>query len=387
MEKDTDFETRKAFYLKLLDETIESIENTECLKSVFDTSIKKESFPYTPIQYKAYKKQLKDLIEYSIAYTLHDYNDDHEYVPIEEKTSIILGDYDNFFNMVCSYGGFDKVVYLYTILMIFYCFGYTTIFPDSEDLDDTLYRFVGDAELTPFWFRGVSNFNYDLVPSMYRSITEDYVNIDYDYVDNKYRQAGLTDSFEKIFSSNNDRSTFWAYMQHSTSFSPLIDFSESLDVAGAFATKYDGNPDKYECEDAAIYFLAREEGKSDSTSKLNIEFFRKPLNINSIIFGNPIYKCKVSDFEVKYRIISEKTNDRMKYQKGVFLEIRKGVFVCNKLMFPATSGFFFKLRIPAMKNNSWINKNRINDCIKKKHPEYSDRYLLDPYLFFQERQK
>ena len=77
-------------------------------------------------------------------------------------------------------------------------------------------------------------------------------------------------------------------------------------------------------------------------------------------------------------VINIKTNDRMKYQKGVFVLFDKFILIGDQLiMTDYLKSRFGKIRIDTN------DKDRLmKTYIESTHNEY--RYLMDPYLYLNE---
>lgn len=260
-----------------------------------------------------------------------------------------------------------SLMYLYILLLIYYSYGYVTI---------SHKQYIANSfnKLYKFYYRGVSNESFDLIPSMYRNIKEKHIIINNDYINKKYLENNFIFKYEKVFGKIDNYDDFYEYMQHSCSFSPLLDFTTDIDIAKVFATNYYGDINSYRKDNAAIYLFQNDIEITKSAIR-EIEIYNGKLTINSTIFGKPLCLCTLDDFKIEYNILSNESNDRMKYQKGVFIDFRKAVIVNNHLC--CSNNLRFVKVIIGEKD-----KEEIYNSIVNRKPEYKYEYLMDPYSIF-----
>lgn len=283
--------------------------------------------------------------------------------------------------IIDNYEYLFKCYYLYALLLIYCCTHYYSVTITSTSIEEEIeqirsFMTMYGENIKPFSFRGLPNSSYELIPSAYRNIKEDYVYIDDTYIDNHF-SAKIRD-YKKIISNDFKDDEFYAYMQHSEATSPLLDFTNNENIAGMFACDSGTNTD------ATIMVFTKNFGVRDAR-KRKIEFFKNKISFDTKIFGKPLYKCKISDLEVSFKTIYDKTNDRMKYQDGLFLDLIKCVFVNGHLLFPSSKTHLIKLIIPSYKHDKKINKGIIREAILEKYPYYGIQYLMDPYLWFKNK--
>lgn len=330
----------------------------------------------------ANKAQVNALIKnYSVLLTKALFGSRDYYKTEGHKTVIDLLeklDFNNIAELANNGEYLFKVYYLYELLLMYCCTHYysqtisrASIEEEIEQIRSFMTKYGDDIK--PFSYRGLSNSSYELMPSTYRNIKEDYVHIDDEYINNHF-ETKIRD-YKRIISNNFKDNDFYAYMQHSEATSPLLDFTNNENIAGIFACNSGTDTD------AAIMLFTKNSGVGDAR-KRNIEFFGKKISFDSIIFSKPLYKCKIDDFELSFKTIYYKTNDRMKYQNGLFLDLLKCVYVNGHLLFPSSKTHLIKLIIPSYKHDKQINKGVMREAILEKYPYFDMKYLMDPYLWF-----
>lgn len=297
---------------------------------------------------------------------------------------------DNLKDKVSIYSWVNKnyflLIKLYIPLLLYASVGFNEINLDDKDIE----LFIKEIEIrlggkNIFYFRGQSNFDYSLIPSMYRSINLSKNLIDDDVIEEMYREAGLISKYEAVYGNKPKMNyDFFSMMQHFVSYSPLIDFSENINIATVFATKRLCNFNDYDCTDGALFLLAKNDNLNHNNNiKRSISIHRGKVRYNSIIKGKPLYLCAISDFIPVFEIHDKKTSDRMRYQQGVFVDFKQAVFINGILLFPGSMNYLFKVRIYSKNNNNIINKQTIYEHIIRKYKQFEYEYLMNPYLFFE----
>ena len=102
----------------------------------------------------------------------------------------------------------------------------------------------------------------------------------------------------------------------------------------------------------------------------------------SLIRGKHLFRCSYDDFRVEACTLTDKTNDRMKYQQGCFLYFKRAVIINGNLLLPINFGRIKKYTIPADGNT--LTKKIIANKIKSKYRYYAPHYLMNPYEYFEE---
>lgn len=376
--------TRLITFLKEV-KLILSIFDVESIEQISYSTIE-EFRQFRPIDFVL--KKLPALIDDLPLLTSRDFYDDNEFNKVRTYLDELTGNESENNFLVESIKKYPvEAIRLYVLLLMFLCVGYMELNTgNSKTLQQFETNFKTNYGLSTryqyFWYRGVTNIDdFDLVPSMYRSIKDPYVHIDDTYIDSLYKVNNLDREYKKIFKTFK-REEFLAYMQHSIAYSPLIDFTNNAVIAGSFATQFTNAVD-YVKKDSGLFLLVRDTRMNTRAFNTNIELFNEYLTPFSNIFGKPLFLCSLGDFYVKYNIVLSKSNDRMKYQDGLFLNIYKAVFVKGKLLFPNSTTKLFIIRIPF--GGSKITKDDVINDISQNFQEYEYDYLMDPYNWFGKR--
>jgi len=237
-------------------------------------------------------------------------------------------------------------------------------------------------------YRGHTNSAYKLIPSIYRNLSVDdgYGIINISMLDSLYQKSNLRAKYKKVFGSSEIDYSFCAFAQHSKAYSPFLDFTEDHKVALSFATGTTGPVNEYLKKDAALYSLSFrnsiEVRDSIDLSAIDIFFNEKRISPFSVIRGKELFLCKYEDFAVEAFILKDKTNDRMKYQKGCFLYFQRAVIINGNLLLPISFGRIKKYIIPA--SGRTLNKMTIYGKIRENYKHYLPDYLMNPYKYFEE---
>lgn len=376
--------TRLISFLKEV-KLILSIFDVESIEQISYSTIE-EFRQFKPIDFVL--KKLPALIDDLPLLTSRDFYDDNEFNKVRTYLDELTGNESENNFLVESIEKYPvEAIKLYVLLLMFLCVGYMELNTgNSKTLQQFETNFKTNYGLPTryqyFWYRGVTNIDdFDLVPNMYRSIKDPYVHIDDAYIDSLYKVNNLDREYKKIFKTFK-REEFLAYMQHSIAYSPLIDFTNNVVIAGSFATQFTNAVD-YVKKDSGLFLLVRDTRMNTRAFNTNIELFNEYLTPFSNIFGKPLFLRSLSDFYVKYNVVLNKSNDRMKYQDGLFLNIYKAVFVKGKLLFPNSTTKLFIIRIPF--GGSKITKDDVANDISQNFQEYEYDYLMDPYNWFGKR--
>ena len=240
------------------------------------------------------------------------------------------------------------------------------------------------------FYRGHSDINYKLTPSMYRKLGKD-LNINPKFVAEQYELGNLFNKYRKrICRKFIVDYELCSYMQHATSFSPLLDFTKDKRIGLSFATYPNGNLNDYNTKDASlIVFSVKRIKQNIDIEQIDIDYHKDCLTIDSEIYGTPLISCTVKDFKFKFAVSTKATNDRMKYQKGIFLCFYNCVFANGIPLLPRSKGYFVTLKIKADSNTKpgEISKSDIYSKIIKHNPELDYSHLMNPYDYFCEYNK
>lgn len=289
-----------------------------------------------------------------------------------ETLHVILDDFDNDCLQILS-------------VLIKYCFANCLIEKENEnkDIKDT-------REL----YRGQSNYNWGIQPSIFRSMKEEETKIvDHEYLKNKYKEVGLLDKYEDMFKEENNPYHLFSFMQHACSYSPLIDLSEDKDIAITFALSNMSNFNEFYNTSAAVLTFKIMQSCFDNTliekqETINKFFMNEyklyyyhskklplfeTIDIEKKTFSLCTFDEVIEALSPKFKIFTSKTNDRMINQKGCFI-----VFYDCLLL--DDFQILYKLC-----DNLYVVKSELKKKDKlqyKSSLKHKMEFLLDPYKKF-----
>ena len=280
----------------------------------------------------------------------------------------------------------------------------------EEDYFDTITK-ISESNQYPVFFRGQSNYDWNLVPSIIRDFNEidlmrKKIGVSGTLIDNSklfkiYSETGMIAKYNKVFdekvlSPSDIDYRFLSYMQHSISYSPLIDFTKDYKVACSFAIPIN-SINTYLQKDSCVFILdangmdfslvKNETTISDVNTiinKLNVRLFNKKIkpgtkmyidNMGSLVEVDFTSLKKIKDnLTPRFQIISSMTNDRMKYQKGCFILFYDYVSVNGNILYELVDEFTYH------KHRIRVDEKHI--ILKKLDGYYNQSDLLNPYQIF-----
>lgn len=249
-----------------------------------------------------------------------------------------------------------------------------------------------------YFFRGQTNYEWDLIPSMIRNLN-DNVKINMNFFNKKYLTLKLKDKYYEMFGKDKIDYLFLSFMQHACSYSPFIDFTKSNIIGLSFALSNPNFFNDFTNKNSSLFIVSIDSNEIlRSEEKIN-EFLQEEyqliyLDRKTLGFGeNVSFKENeeekilfLSDFKTiinlltpKYKLIDLPTNDRMKYQKGVFL-VFYGCICANDTIFYQLNNKFKLLKVKINK----MNKRIYLEKIYKNYRFYDPEHLMKPYLYFNE---
>jgi len=245
------------------------------------------------------------------------------------------------------------------------------------------YRYTDSS----YWFRGQSNFDWKLNPSILRDLNRDtsFV-INHRWLKDRYDSIGLLVKYRDIFNGDEVDYSFLSLMQHSIAYSPLMDFTKNFVVAMSFALSNREQLNTFENNDAAIYVFSMDAMNFPDRLPMSIDEDIDKYNV-LIVEDKKTYStatiAEIIKHLIKYRRLtasisktSDITNDRMKYQQGTFVLFNKFVqFDKHSVPLDRTTGILkFRVRKEV--------KKEIYNYIKEHYPYYSLNNLMNPYQYF-----
>lgn len=249
-----------------------------------------------------------------------------------------------------------------------------------------------------YFFRGQTNYEWNLIPSMIRNLN-DNVKINMNFFNKKYLTLKLKDKYYEMFGKDKIDYLFLSFMQHACSYSPFIDFTKSNIIGLSFALSNPNFFNDFTNKNSSLFIVSIDSNEIlRSEEKIN-EFLQEEyqliyLDRKTLGFGeNVSFKENeeekilfLSDFKTiinlltpKYKLIDLPTNDRMKYQKGVFL-VFYGCICANDTIFYQLNDKFKLLKVKINK----MNKRIYLEKIYKNYRFYDPEHLMKPYLYFNE---
>ena len=371
---------------RFIEKIISILEKKTIIKNVFSVpkdSFKTEKFQKEVDRIPRYKNQyisdIDSYIEYFEKHFPEDFKSTDEYSDLH---NLIIND------PVCKFddASLYEVAYCKILMLLYVVQGYIEIDYSKEKI----------SKYSNSYFRGQSNYNYGLLPSLYRDLKYDGV-IDYNNLDQLYKATPFFNKYSQhIEHVSNINYSFLAFIQHAVAYSPFLDFSEDLNIALVFASTSEGkNYNSYLQTDAGLYSfhphetITLTENIDNTIREHNVQYCSKRLTYTSKIFGKPLLECDINDFNVELYSFTSPTNDRMKYQKGVFLYFKKCVIVNKELFFPYSCGYITKSKIPCKANSKKATvisscKEDIYNEIVSKNPSLDISHLMNPYQAFSE---
>lgn len=241
------------------------------------------------------------------------------------------------------------------------------------------------------WFRGHSDIDWELVPSIFREIKENQINFSYNYLCNDLTRKDITRKLNTIFEYEIFDYRKLAYTQHSLGYGPLLDFTKSSKIAFSFALSNIENVSKffhkkfcvYELDTFGIACFKSKKAINKALKNLNIAAFKGNPHIESIIKTQIWIDLLTQKKESEIFLIDYQTNDRMRYQKGAFLLFNNVIIVGGRMILSLNKHQSINQRL---KRYVFSEENRLAFYNKflTRYPEYKIRFLMDPYSYFKE---
>lgn len=274
--------------------------------------------------------------------------------------------------------------------------------PFAKDITDET---ICDSEISKYYyFRGQTQ-GWPIAPSVLRGL-KDNININIDGLMHLYEINNLIAKYNELYCDHTSQNSIYykvAFIQHACSFSPFIDFSKKSIVATSFALSNTNQFNIFNTEKSYIYRLIVEDSIDIIDSRKKASDFLKNINsfcihINdSFAYGKtyqydeyvgnvPIKKSLTiytpSDLynalRPKLIIFDSPTNDRMKYQSGVFALFYDYVSFKGELKYWYASGF----SILSHSINPKSKRKIINMIRRTSDGWYESNLLINPYEIF-----
>lgn len=214
-------------------------------------------------------------------------------------------------------------------------------FDYEKELDDELLRTKTDGNC---YYRGQTE-DWPIAPSIIRGLKEN-IKIDVGGLNHLYEENEIENKYKEMlcdYVSSHNVYFKIAFMQHACSYSPFVDLTKKAIVATSFALSNSSQFNKFNSEIACLYKLYIDSNTKIIVSKQKAADFINTIpyfciSINDSFAYGKIYSyndysggaVSVKTFSIttpmrlfnalkpKVVIIDSPTNDRMRYQSGVF---------------------------------------------------------------------
>ena len=322
---------------------------------------------------------------------------DFPFSDLQEAISITDSSYD-FLEDAEKEVDYIKYVLL-TVAFVFHY--YRNVIHNEEQCNVTSFDEIRRLKNTNYcFFRGQSNGKWGLVPSALRSINEN-VLYNNDYYQSRISRCGLDQKYINSIRIQQDEPLYYeyAFLQHACSYSPLIDFSKEESVAVSFALSNKNYFNEYYYSDSAVFLIGFNEEDdyirivrdiTEISSFLSTEFKIYYVNSDTITFGKIVQFTNGSTIEFnsipqmidylkpRTMIIDIPSNDRMKYQKGLFICFHNCLSLNGKICYELSNLRFIKLVLQPEVKDSFLSE------ISNNFRQFDSNHILDPYLIFKE---
>lgn len=270
------------------------------------------------------------------------------------------------------------------------------LFNMKEYINDDLEN-IGDVskEKDNLWFRGHTNSNWSLVPSFFRNNNETKLwtwnMILHEYASKPSAPSLVEKLLEVDIDPNINPYKFLAFIQHAISYSPLIDFSKNSRVALSFSLSNQSKILDFYKDESCVYQLNIRDFKvleklneiDEVIKNVRIQSFRENSSIFTIIQNQLWIDLLLEKTRSVVHLINLPTNDRMLYQKGVFVLFDRVIIIGNEIYFSKNKIDFFRQNLKKFIIKTETKESLIGELYNI-NPQYHHRYLHNPYLFLED---
>lgn len=241
------------------------------------------------------------------------------------------------------------------------------------------------------WYRGQSNYNWLLIPSMFRNLDNVFSRdtiVDKKAIEQIYSDNGMLKKWEQVFKNSKVDYAFLSYMQHSIEYSPLLDFTSDFPSALSFSLSNRRCVNDFAYIDSAVFQIEVKENRmlntkgGDLPPGFSITFLPNAYVIGAPVLGKPMrtYSDIIKALTPDFVMIDEVNNDRMRYQNGKF------IFFYNYLSIQGTVFTWLnkdlnitKLRIRKEDKNKWCEK------LRRDYQYLTVDKMMNPYSYFSDQ--
>lgn len=322
------------------------------------------------------------------------------FFPVDDIYRMLSKDY--FFEKSLEFVKHRKMYYY--LLKIAFFVGYISSVERKEKLYISSFNEIESEKNDNIYYRGQIDSSWRISPSILRDFNKNVV-LDDNYYFRLLSKTGLEAKYNELIRTDKtwEKYSKYAFMQHSLSFSPFIDFTKEKEIATSFALSNPSQINVLESKDSAVFSI-----KVDSKFKiddkiaayhfLHDDFYIDVINSDYFVLGKNYLLRGVDNngksFEKSicitsiskllarlrpsFRLFDIPVNDRMKYQKGVFICFYDCIAIKNRICYELNRDIGLHESIIRTRDKKDILKGIYN------HRKYDQEHLLNPYLFFTE---
>jgi len=253
-------------------------------------------------------------------------------------------------------------------------------------LDDVL-------KLESNWFRGQTNAEWQLIPSLFRNSKETklwrWEDIYKEYNDKPKSISLLSKLREVDIDAKSNPYKAIAFIQHSIGYSQFIDFTRSAEVSLSFAISNGAQMNSYYKDDACVFALknvkdykvhSEDSDINSVVENAKVQIFKRNEKIYNIITNKFWQDIITERVKSVVHLIEKPTNDRMMFQKKTFIMYDNVLIIGDEVYVSFDKVSFFEKNLTKYiidkKDKESLYKQLMED-----YPQYHQRYLLDPYLY------
>lgn len=241
------------------------------------------------------------------------------------------------------------------------------------------------------WYRGQADCQWHLIPSMFRNLGNIFPKekrIDMHEIEQIYTNNGMLKRWEQVFNSSEIDYRFLSYMQHSISYSPLLDFSSSFPTAVSFSLCNRSSINNFAYKDSSVFQIEVSNDRlinpdvDNLPNNFFINYIPNKYTIGTSILGKPItsYDDFLRALTPEYVMIDTVNNDRMRYQNGRF------IFFYNYLSLQGMVCTWLNKDLHVTKYRiRKEEKNKYCDQLREEYPYLMVDKMMNPYNYFSDQ--
>ncbi len=251
--------------------------------------------------------------------------------------------------------------------------------------EDVTFDLLKKLDKTKAWYRGQTDIHQRLIPSYYRpQKTNDKVSLS--SLQSDYTRKGISAKLRGIFKGKNLDFTKVSFVQHTLSFTPLLDFSKNPYVATTFALEDKENDGALYVVDTSKAYMTRlssEQKINQVLNDLHVEYYNNRPKIATLI-RSPLFRALVDgSVSSNFYLFDVETNDRMRIQSGTFVLFNDVIFVKNHMIVSSQTkdALVGSIRMHRIKKE---DKEALKQALVKKSERYTLTHLMEPYTYMKD---